>query len=73
MKPGFSNEQWIERMSDYGFCERTAQVAIREPDSSISGFSHVHSASLVLMLRLWEGRGRGVQDGDDGRWDEGDP
>lgn len=54
-------------MSDYEFCERTAQVAIREPDSSISGFSRVHSASLVLMLRLWEGRGQGVQDGDNGR------
>lgn len=60
-------------MSDSGFCERTAQVAIREPDSSISGFSCIHCTILVLMLRLWEGRGQGVQDGDDGRWDGGDP
>lgn len=60
-------------MSDSGFCERTAQVAIREPDSSISGFSCIHSTILVLMLRLWEGRGQGVQDGDNGRWDGGDP
>ena len=60
-------------MSDCGFCERTAQVAIREPDNSISGFSWVHSAILVLMLRLWGGRGQGLQDGEDGRWDGEDP
>lgn len=45
-------------MSDSGFCERTAQVAIREPDSSIS-CSHASTLTiLVLMLSVLGGRDR---------------